>query len=141
MRSKSARAVPSLPKMMSYSNSKYRGFCRLGRDEVSYHLFQGQTLGLGNKEVDEGSTEVREHSEENISTIRDALQHVRGDLTNAVKKEVRSLEAEGEFLHNWMSTYIKLFIQLLDAPNETPYGRVLNGQISAMMIQAQGPQL
>lgn len=85
MRSKSARAVPSLPKMMSYSNSQYRGFCRFGRDEISYHLFQGQTLGLGNKKVDERSTEVREDSEEDISAIRDALQHIRGDLTDAVK--------------------------------------------------------
>lgn len=85
MRSKSARAVPSLPKMMSYSNSKYRGYCRFGRSEVSYHLFQGQTLGLGNKEVDECSTEVGEDSEEDISAIGDALQHIRGDLTNAVK--------------------------------------------------------
>ena len=36
---------------------------------------------------------------------------------------------------------MKLFIQLLEAPRETPYGRVLRGQISATMIQAQGPQL
>jgi hypothetical protein len=34
---------------------------------------------------------------------------------------------------------IKLFIQLLDAPSDTPYGRVLMGQISATMIHAQGP--
>lgn len=36
---------------------------------------------------------------------------------------------------------MKLFIQLLEAPNATPYGRELSGQISATIIQAQGPQL
>jgi hypothetical protein len=34
---------------------------------------------------------------------------------------------------------MKLFIQLLEAPSATPYGRVLSGQISATMIHAQGP--
>jgi hypothetical protein len=32
------------------------------------------------------------------------------------------------------------YIQLLEAPRETPYGRELRGQISATKIQAQGPQ-
>jgi hypothetical protein len=59
MRSKSARAVPSLPKMMSYShNSKYYDLRGFGCDEITYHLFQGQTLGLGDEEEDERSTEV-----------------------------------------------------------------------------------
>jgi hypothetical protein len=31
-------------------------------------------------------------------------------------------------------------IQLLEVPRDTPYGRVLSGQISETMIQAQGPQ-
>lgn len=53
---------------------------------MSYHLFQGQTLGLRNEEVDKRSTEVRQDSEEDISTIRDALQHIGGYLANAVEE-------------------------------------------------------
>jgi hypothetical protein len=34
----------------------------------------------------------------------------------------------------------RTYIQLLEAPRDTPYGRVLSGQTSATMIQAHGPQ-
>jgi hypothetical protein len=45
--------------MMSYShNSKYYDLRGFGCDEITYHLFQGQTLGLGDEEEDERSTEV-----------------------------------------------------------------------------------
>ena len=36
---------------------------------------------------------------------------------------------------------MKLFIQLLEAPNAMPYGLFESGQISATIIHAHGPQL
>lgn len=105
--------------------------------EDDVHLLERETLGLGHEEPDERRAEQSEQAEENVGAVGDVFEQVGRDLTYDI---VSILIATKYGLRTLGLPMMKLFIQLLLPPSAVPYGRVLMGQISAIRIQAQGPQ-
>ena len=50
--------------------------------EDDVHLLETQALRLGHKEPDEGRSNERDHTKENVCSVGDVFEEIRGDLSN-----------------------------------------------------------
>ena len=93
-----------------------RGRALGAEDEV--HLLEGQTLGLGDEEPDEAGAQGGDDAEEDVGAVVDLCEQVGRDLAD--DEVVPAVGVSFCPLVARMRLALLTYIQLLDAPRETP---------------------